>query len=74
MPLLDNVYLDLSAKCDRRTKALDVALEGLGKIHSLLLKSKKRWSDKQRLMFTICDKTLDQIELFENGGANGNKL
>lgn len=57
------IIADLGAKCDRRTKALLKAADALEEIRAILLKSKRK-DDKQKLLFSICNGALEQIDLF----------
>lgn len=54
---------DLSAQLDGRTKALHKAVDALEAIRDILYKSRRGWKDKDRLMYTICEKTLEQVEM-----------
>lgn len=68
-----DLVTDLGAKCDRRTAALMKAVDALEEMLSILVKSKRKWDDNHRHLYTICDKTLEQIEttLEVNGEPNG---
>jgi hypothetical protein len=73
MSLEGSIFVDLSEKCDRRTKALLKAVDALEEIRGILVKLRRK-DDKLRLLFTICDKSLDQIEMCieeEKGETNG---
>lgn len=62
---------ELGEMCDHRTKALKKAVDSLETIRDMLYKSKAKWNDKQRLMYAICENTLEQIEIhIEKNGGN----
>ncbi len=58
------ILIDLASKCERRTTALLKAVDALEEIRDILFKSKRRWDDRQRLLYTICNAALEQIDLF----------
>ena len=60
---ITNIIADLGAKCDRRTKALLKAVDALEEIQTILLKSKRHWNDKQRMLYLITSGALEQIDL-----------
>lgn len=67
------VLVELADKCDKRTKALLHAIDALEEMHKILGKTRRSWTDKHRLMFSICDKTLAHISTYveEDPPLNG---
>lgn len=62
---------ELGERCDRRTQALHKAVDALEEMREILFKSRKKWNDKERLLYTICEKSLEQIEMHvEDNGNN----